>query len=371
MSDKAVINFAAGPAKLPEEVMKKAQHEMVDYKGHGHSVMEMSHRSAEFSEILETARNKLRSLLKIPLNYDVLFLQGGGSGQFSALPLNLMNRGDGADYIVTGAWSNKAKEEAKRYGKVHVVAKPDKFNHIPSPITWTFSPNPSYIYYCDNETVHGVEFHLPPDVPFDTEKVPIVADMSSNLLTKELDVSKYGVIFASAQKNIGCAGITVVIIRHDLMGYAMPVCPSILNYQIQSDNRSVYNTPPCYSLYIMGLVYEWLEERGGVSAFAEKNRLKSQMLYSTIENSNGFYHSVVDRDYRSRVNVPFRVGSINGDLELEAAFLKEAYEEARMKELKGHRSVGGIRASLYNAISIDEVRTLCDFMVKFQKKYAR
>jgi len=306
MDSKSVINFAAGPAKLPKEVITKAQKEFASYNGQGISVMEMSHRSGSFSRIINTAEDDLRELLNIPDNYKVLFLQGGGNGQFAAIPMNLMNTkpGKSADYIVTGTWSSKAATEAKKYGNVNIVHPPQtKYTNIPDKSTWTLNPEASYVYYCANETVHGVEFPFVPE----TNGVPIVTDMSSNILSKQIDVSKFGLIFAGAQKNIGCAGVTVVIIREDLIGYAIPECPTIFDYKIQNGNNSLYNTPPTYSIYIMGLVFQWMKEHGGLRAIEEANTYKSTKLYNLVDTSKGFYSSPVDPACRSSMNAPIRI----------------------------------------------------------------
>lgn len=360
---KFVINFSAGPAKLPESVLRQAQKEMLDHQNSGISVMEMSHRSAEFSKIINTAEQNLRDLLDIPDNYKVLFLQGGGTGQFSAVPLNLINLKPGhiADYFVTGSWSAKAAQEAKKYGTVNLVLPATKkYTTIPEATSWSLNPEASYVYYCANETIHGVEF---PDTP-ETNGVPLVCDMSSNILTRAIDVSKYGVILAGAQKNIGCAGVTVVIVRDDLIGHAMDVCPSILDYKVQSGNNSLYNTPPTYSIYMMGLVFSWIKSQGGVASMEQNSRLKSEAIYNLIQDSDGFYCCPLDPKCRSRTNLPFRIGSAEGVEHVEKKFLEEA-TKAGFLQLKGHRSVGGIRVSLYNAVTVEEAKLLAGFMRAF------
>jgi len=365
MENQSVINFAAGPAKLPEKVLQKAQKELLNYNGSGISVMEMSHRSANFSKIINTTESNLRELMSIPDNYRVLFLQGGGNGQFAAVALNLIGRNPAkcADYIVTGSWSAKAAKEAEKYGKIHIVhPKLDSYTVVPDQSLWNLNPESSYVYYCANETVHGVEFHFIPE----TNGVPIVADMSSNILSKDIDVSKFGLIYAGAQKNIGCAGVTVVIVREDLIGSALPETPSILDYKIQSGNNSLYNTPPTYSIYMMGLVFEWMKEHGGVDSIAKNNEQKANSLYRLIDNSNGFYLAPVSPCSRSRMNIPMRIKG--GDEALEKKFLEEALKNG-MVELKGHRSVGGIRISLYNAITYEEVKRLLAFMSDFQQAH--
>ncbi|CAH1252462.1 PSAT1 [Branchiostoma lanceolatum] len=365
MNRDQVINFAPGPAKLPQEVLEQAQKEMLSYNNLGISVMEMSHRSSDFSKIINNAENLLRELLQIPDNYKVLYLQGGGTGQFSAVPLNLLNLKEGhtADYIVTGAWSAKAAKEAEKYGKVNVVyPKLDKYTTIPDPSTWSLNPDASYVYYCANETIHGVEFQFVPE----TNGVPLVADMSSNILTRPVDISKFGLIYAGAQKNIGCAGVTLVIVRDDLIGRAMQECPSVLDYKNQVGMNSMFNTPPTWSIYIMGLVFQWLKSLGGAAAMEELNRKKSEAVYSTIDSLPDFYFCPVDKAARSRMNITFRIGSPSGDETLEKRFLEEAQKHGFVS-LKGHRSVGGLRASLYNAITAQDVDTLVSFMKEFHQ----
>jgi len=366
MASEKIINFAPGPAKLPEKVLDQAQKELKQYGSTGVSVMEMSHRSADFTKIINNAESSLRQLLNIPNNYKVLFLQGGGNGQFAGVPLNLMGlrEGKSADYIITGAWSAKAAKEAEKYGKVNLVfPKPEKYHGIPCQSTWTLNPEASYVHYCANETVHGVEFH---DVP-DTNGVPLVVDMSSNILSRPVDVTKFGLIYAGAQKNIGCAGVTLVIIREDLLGHALPICPTIFDYKVQAGNNSCYNTPPTYSIYIMGLVFDWLKEQGGAETMAQRNFNKAKLVYDLVDASNGFYTSPVEKKSRSYMNAPLRIGGANGNEALEKKFLEEAAKKG-MVQLKGHRSVGGLRISLYNAISIEEAQRLVSFMKEFQEQ---
>ncbi|KAM6227751.1 phosphoserine aminotransferase isoform 1-T1 [Spheniscus humboldti] len=349
------------------KVLLEAQKELVDYKGLGISVLEMSHRTSDFTKILNTAENLMRELLNIPENYKVIFLQGGGSGQFSAVPLNLIGLKEGrhADYVVTGAWSAKAAKEAEKYAKVNIVhPKLGTYTNIPDPSTWNLNPDASYVYYCANETVHGVEFDFVPDV----KGAVLVCDMSSNFLSRPVDVSKFGVIFAGAQKNVGCAGVTVVIVREDLLGFALKECPVVLDYKTQAMNGSLYNTPPCYSIYIMGLVLEWIKNNGGAAAMDKLSLIKSRMIYDIIDKSNGFYVCPVEKKNRSRMNVPFRIGSIKGDEALEKKFLEKAVE-LNMISLKGHRSVGGIRASLYNAVTVEDVQKLATFMRSFMQMH--
>lgn len=363
MASRQVINFAPGPAKLPEEVLQQAQKELLEHGSSGVSVMEMSHRSADFSKIMNNAENSLRELMSIPNNYRVIFLQGGGNGQFAAVPLNLIGLKEGktADYIVTGCWSAKAAKEAEKYGKVNLVfPKCGDYTSIPAKSEWNLNPEASYVYYCANETIHGVEVH---DVP-ETNGIPIVCDMSSNILSRPVDVSKFGVIFAGAQKNIGCAGVTLVIVREDLLGKALKETPTIFDYKVQVGNNSCYNTPPTYGIYIMGLVFEWLKKQGGSEAMAKLNDQKAALIYDQCRNSNGFYVSPVDKDCRSYMNVPLRI--LDGREDLEKKFVEEAHRE-KMVQLKGHRSVGGLRISLYNAIAVEEVEKLVTFMKEFQK----
>ncbi|XP_014678100.1 PREDICTED: phosphoserine aminotransferase-like [Priapulus caudatus] len=364
MNGSGVINFSAGPSKLPEKVMEKANSELLNYRGTGHSVLEMSHRSAEFSQIIHEAESTLRELVGIPANYHVLFLQGGGSGQFSAIPLNLLQPGKTADYIVTGTWSAKAAKEAEKYGKVHrVIADVEKHVGVPCTTKWTTNPDAAYLHYCDNETIHGIEFPFVPE----SDGPPIVCDMSSNFLSRPIDVTKFGLIYAGAQKNIGCAGVTVVIVRDDLVGHALKECPTILNYKEQAACNSLYNTPPSYSIYIMGLVLQWVKEQGGVAAMERKSAAKSELIYDTIRRSNGFYVCPIEDKFQSRMNITFRIGSGKCTDELEKRFVQEA-GKVGMKQLKGHRSIGGIRVSCYNAIHLEEVQVLVNFMQAFQRE---
>ncbi|XP_051279145.1 phosphoserine aminotransferase [Dicentrarchus labrax] len=367
MEQKQTINFGAGPAKLPQSVLLQAQKELLDYNGTGISVLEMSHRSSDFNKILNKTEILLRELLNIPENYKVMFLQGGGSGQFSAVPLNLIGlKEDGcADYLVTGTWSAKAAKEAEKYGKVNIVhPKLDCYTKIPDSSTWTLNPSASYVYYCCNETVHGVEYNFIPE----TNGVVLVSDMSSNFLSRPVDVTKFGLIFAGAQKNVGCAGVTVVIVREDLIGHTLKECPIVLDYKVQAEMNSLYNTPPCFSIYIMGLVLEWIKNNGGSAAMETLNKQKSSMIYDIIDASNGFYVCPVDEGCRSRMNVPFRVGKKEGDEALEKKFLEGASKRG-MISLKGHRSVGGIRASLYNAVTLEDAEALAAYMKEFQKEH--
>lgn len=296
-----------------------------------------------------------------------MFLQGGGAGQFAGVPLNLMTTGH-ADYIVTGSWSAAAAMEAEKYGQVNLVApKPEKFIAVPDCANWKLNSNASYLYMCDNETVNGVEFPELFNLP---SNIPLVADISSNMMSRPVDVQKYGVLFGGAQKNVGCAGVTLAIVRDDLIGHARKECPSVIDYKVQSTNNSLYNTPPCFNIWVMGLVLQWIQKNGGLEAMNAFSKEKSNLIYDVIDKSNGFYAAPVEKEYRSRMNIPFRVGSVNGDDKLEKAFLVDAHER-RMISLKGHRSVGGMRASLYNAVTLDETQALADFMKEFQEKHEK
>ncbi len=356
-----VYNFSAGPAVLPEEVLRQAAEEMLDWHGCGMSVMEMSHRGKEFIGIAAQAEADLRELLGIPDNYRVLFLQGGATGQFAAVPMNLLRGRDSADYINTGSWSKKAIAEAKKYCKVNVAASSEdtSFTTIPPRDTWKLDPGAAYVHYTSNETIGGVEFQETPDVG----DVPLACDMSSNFLSRPVDVSRYGVIYAGAQKNIGPAGVTVVIVREDLTGDPLPCTPTLFDYRIQAENDSMYNTPPCYAIYIAGLVFQHVKKLGGVEAVEKTNIEKARMLYDLIDSSE-FYRSPVDPSCRSRMNVPFTLARP----ELDETFLKEAKENG-LVQLKGHRSVGGMRASIYNAMPVEGVKALCDFMRDFERRH--
>ncbi|XP_003746477.1 probable phosphoserine aminotransferase [Galendromus occidentalis] len=355
-----VLNFSAGPSAVPLEVLKTAQREMLNYDGSGCSVMELSHRSATFDKIIKSAEQDLRDILSIPPNYKVLFMQGGGTGQFAAVPLNLCPKlkEQKADYVVTGTWSQKAAKEAASFVQVNeVFPRPAKFDNIPPESGWKTSPDAAYLYYCDNETIHGVEFPRVPSVD-----CPIVCDMSSNILTRPVDVSKFGVIIAGAQKNLGPAGVTLVIVREDLIENPASVCPSVLNYKITADNTSLYNTPPTYSIYLLGLTLKWIKEHGGVEGMQERSAKKSKALYDLIEASEGFYVNSINKSCRSRTTIPFR---IRCDEALEKKFLAEA-EKAGMIQLKGHRSVGGIRASMFNAMEVEQALRLIELMKTFK-----
>lgn len=355
------FNFCAGPAALPEEVLLQAQGEMLDWQGRGLSVMEMSHRSAEFVAIAEQAEADFRELLSIGDDYSVLFVQGGATTQFSAVPINLLGANDKADYLCTGQWSIKAIKEAKRYATVNVLASSEANNHssIPEPSSWAVDPQAAYFHYTPNETIGGVEFHSIPEHP-----APLVADMSSTILSRPLDVSRYGLIYAGAQKNIGPAGLTIVIVRKDLLGKAAEFTPTMLNYEVVSKGDSMVNTPPTYTWYLAGLVFAWLKRRGGLQAQAKINQQKAEALYAAIDAS-AFYDNPVDLNCRSWMNVPFTLA--NSDL--DKLFLSKA-EERGLLNLKGHRSVGGMRASIYNAVDMEAVTALIDFMREFEQENA-
>jgi len=354
-----VFNFSAGPAILPTEVLERAQKEMLDWNGSGMSVMEMSHRGKDYMSIAAKTEADLRDLMEIPDNYKVLFLQGGASSQFAMVPINLLGDKTSADYLLTGQWSKKAIAEAKRYCDVNIVAdtSDSNFTTVPAEADLKFNPDAAYVHYTPNETIVGVEF---PYIP-DTGDVPLVADMSSTILSRKIDVSKFGVIYAGAQKNIGPAGLTIVIIRDDLLGKAKENMPAMFDYKIHADNDSMYNTPPTYSWYLAGLVFEWLKEKGGLSAIEVVNEKKSAKLYAAIDASN-FYSSPIDQKCRSWMNVPF----VLADAELDAKFLEEAAKK-NLVTLKGHRSVGGMRASIYNAMPAEGIDALVDFMAEFEK----
>ncbi len=357
-----VFNFSAGPAALPQEVLEKAQSEMLDWSNSGMSVMEMSHRGKEFMSIAEKAETDLREVMAIPDNYKVLFLQGGASSQFAMVPLNLLRGKTGADYYRTGSWSKKAIAEAKRYCDVNIVSDTEtdgKFTSVPDEGSVSFNEDAAYVHYTPNETIEGVEF---PYVP-DTGDVPLVADMSSTILSRQIDVSKFAVIYAGAQKNIGPAGLTIVIVREDLIGHASENTPAMFDWAIHAKNGSMYNTPATYGWYLAGLVFAWLKEKGGLSGMADINKRKAANLYAAIDTSN-FYANPVDKNCRSWMNVPFTLA--NSDL--DADFLAGA-KEAGLVTLKGHRSVGGMRASIYNAMPEEGVDALIGFMADFEKAH--
>lgn len=356
-----VYNFSAGPAVLPAKVLEQARAELTDWRGCGMSVMEVSHRGKEFIGIAEKAEADLRELLKIPANYKVLFLQGGATLQFSMAPINLLRGKTAADYVYTGEWSKKAIREAKMLLEVKLAASSEasKFTTIPPRNEWNLDPGAAFVHYTPNETIGGVEFHWIPDVG----AVPLVADMSSTLLSRPVDVSRFGLIYASAQKNIGPAGLTLVIVREDLIGGAPKNTPSMLDYKVYADSGSMSNTPPTYAWYIAGLVFEWIKRQGGLEGMAKINERKANKLYAFIDGSGGFYKNPVDRACRSWMNLPFTLA----DAAHDGPFLKAA-DATGLLQLKGHRSVGGMRASLYNAMPEAGVDALIDFMQEFQRK---
>ncbi|MBK1717974.1 3-phosphoserine/phosphohydroxythreonine transaminase [Thiocystis violacea] len=355
-----VYNFSAGPAMLPESVLSQARDEMLEWQGSGMCVAEMSHRGKEFMSIAAQAEADLRELLAIPANYKVLFLQGGASSQFAMIPMNLLRGAEGADYLNTGSWSKKAIAEARHYGSVNVAASTEavKFTRAPAQDELKLSADAAYVHYTPNETIEGVEF---PYVP-ETNGKPLVADMSSTLLSRPVDVSRFGLIYAGAQKNIGPAGLTIVIVREDLIGQPVQGTPTMFDYKIHADNESMYNTPPTYAWYLAGLVFKWLKDMGGLEAMAAVNARKAKRLYDVIDAS-GFYANPVDPIARSWMNVPFTLA--NADL--DDLFLKEA-KAVGLTTLKGHRSVGGMRASIYNAMPEAGVEALVSFMQEFERK---
>lgn len=357
-----IFNFSAGPATLPEEVLAQVRDEMMDWHGAGMSIMEMSHRGKDFVSIAETAEQDLRDLMAIPDNYKVLFLQGGATGQFAAIPLNVAASDARADYVVTGAWGKKAHKEAQKYvSNAHISAQPENgFTSIPPVATWDLGKNSAYVHITPNETIEGVEFH---DVP-DTDDVPLVADMSSNFMSRPVDVSRYGVIYAGAQKNVGPAGLTIAIVRDDLIGHAQASCPMVWDWKLQADAGSMLNTPACFSWYVSGLVFQWANKQGGLDAIGKTNARKAAKLYDYVDASD-YYRNPVDVDARSRMNIPFLLADDGAN----EAFLKQA-GEAGLSSLKGHRSVGGMRASLYNAMPEAGVDALIDFMREFEKSSA-
>ena len=355
-------NFSPGPAVLPEEVLRQAAAEMLDWNGSGMSVMEMSHRGKEFTSIAETALADLRELLAVPANYRILFMQGGAIAQNALIPLNLFGQRARADYVLTGAWSVKSYKEAQRYGDIHVAASAEEsgFTTVPALADWQLSADPAYAFVCTNETIGGVEFLFDPDLAsIGRAEVPLVADVSSHILSRPIDVSKYGLLFGGAQKNIGPAGLTLVIVREDLLDRALPTCPSAFDYRTVADAGSMFNTPSTYAIYIAGLVFQWLKREGGLAAMEARNIAKAKLLYDCIDGT-GFYRNRVDPACRSRMNVPFLLR----DESLNDAFLAGA-KDAGLLQLKGHKSVGGMRASIYNAMPLAGVQALVDFMRDF------
>jgi phosphoserine aminotransferase len=374
-----VYNFSAGPAALPEAVLAQAASEMLDWRGTGMSVMEMSHRGSDFLGIHAEALADLRELLAVPSNYKILFLQGGGLGENAIVPLNLMRGKSGAaneaDIVITGVWSKKSYDEAQRYGKMNIAATAAAtgFTGVPAPETWQLSKSAAYLHLCTNETINGVEFHFTPDLEATAgvayRDMPLVADMSSHILSRPIDVAKYGLIYGGAQKNIGPAGLTIAIVREDLLvndwgeSRAHPLCPSVFNYKVLAESDSMYNTPPTYGIYIAGLVFKWIKAQGGLAAMEAHNRAKADLLYGYLDSTD-FYANRVNRADRSRMNVPFFLRNET----LNDAFLKGANERG-LKQLKGHRAIGGMRASIYNAMPLAGVAALVDYMKAFERAH--
>ena len=356
-----VFNFSAGPAVMPEDVLRTAAAEMLDWHGSGMSVMEMSHRGKEFISIAAKTEADLRALLAIPSNYKVLFLQGGAIAENALVPMNLLGGRSVADYVNTGEWSKRSIKEAKKYCTVNIAATAEdkNFTYVPALDTWKLSRDSAYVHVCTNETIGGVEYQWTPD----TDEVPLVADMSSHILSRVIDVAKYGVIYAGAQKNMGTAGLTVVIVRDDLLDRALPITPSVFHWKEQAEAESMLNTPATYSVYIAGLVFEWLQAQGGLAAIEKKNIAKARLLYDYLDRSK-FFLSPVRKEDRSRMNVPFKLR----DEKLDEVFLKGAAERG-MVQLKGHRAVGGMRASIYNAMPVEGVQALVDYMQVFEKQH--
>jgi phosphoserine aminotransferase len=359
-----VFNFAAGPAALPQEVLTQAAAEMRDWGSSGLSVMEMSHRGKEFMSIMETAQRDIRELLAVPDNYRVLFMQGGAIAQNAIVPMNLVGQREKpatVDFVHTGHWSQKSIAEADKYCRVNIAASAEgtQFTSVPPRDTWQLTPDAAYVHVCTNETIGGVEYHFVPDVG----DVPLVADMSSHILSRQIDVARYGVIYGGAQKNIGPAGLTLVIVREDLLGHALSICPSAFDWEVVAENDSMYNTPPTYAIYIAGLVFQWLKRQGGLEQIEKRNIAKAALLYDYLDSTD-FYRNPVARDCRSRMNVPFFLH----DESLNDAFLAGA--DARgLLQLKGHKSVGGMRASIYNAMPIEGVQALVGYLQEFERTH--
>ncbi len=356
-----VWNFGSGPAMLVPSVLEQAKSELLDWHGMGMSVMEMSHRGKEFVAVAAEAEADLRKLLAVPANYKVLFLQGGATAMFAAVPMNLLRGKGEADFVVTGEWSKKAHAEAKKYCRPNLAATAQdrNFTYVPKQAAWKLSPGAAYVHVCTNETIGGVEYHWTPD----TGGVPLVSDMSSHILSKPVDVSRYGLIYAGAQKNIGPAGLVIVIVREDLIGHALPDTPNVLDFKLQADADSMLNTPPTFSLYLAGLTFKWLLAKGGLAAMERENVAKAGLLYDCLD-AIPFYANPVAKEDRSRMNVPFRLK----DDSLDARFLAEA-EALGLSQLKGHRSVGGMRASIYNAMPLEGVAALVEFLKDFARRH--
>ena len=370
MSMQRPYNFSAGPAAISPEVLTQAASEMLDWHGSGMGVMEMSHRGKEFISIYEQAEADLRELLAVPPQFKILFMQGGGLAENAIVPLNL-SRAATADYVVTGSWSDKSQKEARKYCEVHLAASNAASQHtaLPDPASWQLSRGASYVHLCSNETIHGVEFHTLPDLAALGSDAPLVIDFSSHVASRTVDWSKVGVAFGGAQKNLGPAGVTLVVVREDLLGHALPICPSAFNYKTVADNESMYNTPPTYAIYIAGLVFQWLKRQTeggltGIAAMEARNIAKAELLYSAIDNSQ-FYVNKVAANCRSRMNVPFLLR----DESRNDAFLAGAKARGLL-QLKGHKSVGGMRASIYNAMPLAGVQALVDYMQEFEKQHA-
>ena len=361
--DRRIFNFAAGPATVPQEVLQQAADELLNWRGLGASVMEISHRSKEFMEVYEEVIQDLRTLINIPDSYEVLLLQGGGIGQNAGIPMNLMSLGKNgpkADFLVTGIWSEKSFKEAEKYGVANLVASSaaEGFNTIPPKSSWQLSTDAAYVHYCANETIGGVEFA---DIP-EVGHIPLVADISSNILSKEMDVTKCGVLFGGAQKNIGPSGVTIVIVRKDLLGHSMPITPTIWDWAKQAANQSMLNTPPTFSIYMAGLGFKWLLKQGGVKEIEKRNQEKSELLYQFLDQSS-LYENRVSKEYRSKMNVTFFLK----DESLNAAFLAQS-SAAGLLALRGHKAAGGMRASIYNAMPLEGVKSLLEFMRDFERR---
>ncbi len=358
-------NFSAGPAAIAPEVLQQAASEMLDWHGCGMGVMEMSHRGKEFIAIYEQAEADLRELLAIPAHFRILFMQGGGLAENAIVPLNL-SRGGSADFIVTGAWSQKSFKEAGKYCQARLAASDEAngYTRLPAPATWQLSPDAAYVHLCSNETIHGVEFHELPDLKALGSDAPLVIDFSSHVASRTVDWSRVGLAFGGAQKNLGPAGLTLVVVREDLLGHALPACPSAFDYKTVADNQSMYNTPPTYAIYVAGLVFQWLKRQGGIAGIEARNIAKARLLYETIDGSQ-LYVNKVDPACRSRMNIPFFLR----DASRNEAFLAGA-RAAGLLQLKGHKSVGGMRASLYNAIPLEGVQALVEYMREFERTQA-
>jgi phosphoserine aminotransferase len=357
------FNFSAGPATLPEPVLQQAAAQMLDWQGSGMGVMEMSHRGKEFAQIHEEATADFRELLAIPADFEVLFLQGGGLGENAIVPLNL-SQGRSMDFVLSGSWSRKSASEAKRYGQVNIAADASANDHVPDAATWQLKSDSAYVHICGNETIHGTEFQTLPDLKALGSDAPLVVDFSSHVLSRSMDWSRVGLAFGGAQKNIGCAGLTIVVVRKDLLGRALPVCPSAFNYQLVAENGSMYNTPPTWSIYIAGLVFKWLKLKGGVAAMEQRAIERSTLMYGAIDTST-LYTNPVQKAHRSRMNIPFMLRNES----LNDAFLAGAKERGLL-QLKGHKSVGGMRASLYNAMPVAGVQALVHYMREFEQQHA-